>query len=164
MIIRAARAEDVSEIMTIYADARTYMRENGNKVQWTGGYPGEALIRADIDAGLLNVVTDEADGILGVFYFRIGIDPTYVKIYEGSWLNDAPYGIIHRIAVSKNSHGKGVASFIYRHCFEQIPNLKIDTHRTNIPMQRSLEKNGFRPCGIIYLESGDERIAFQRCE
>ena len=164
MIIRAARAEDVSAILTIYEDARAYMRANGNTVQWTGSYPGEVHIRADIDAGLLYVVTDGDDTILGVFYFRIGIDPTYVKIYEGSWLNDEPYGVIHRIAVSKESHGKGVASFIYRHCFEKIPNLKIDTHRTNIPMQRSLTKNGFRPCGIIYLESGDERIAFQKSE
>jgi RimJ/RimL family protein N-acetyltransferase len=42
------------------------------------------------------------------------------------------------------------------------PNLKIDTHRDNIPMQKVLKRNGFSECGIIYIENGDERIAFQK--
>ena len=29
-------------------------------------------------------------------------------------------------------------------------------------MRRMLEKNGFVYCGIIYLESGDERVAYER--
>jgi hypothetical protein len=29
-------------------------------------------------------------------------------------------------------------------------------------MQRALLKRGFKYCGIIYLESGDERLAYQR--
>ncbi|HNZ83431.1 MAG TPA: GNAT family N-acetyltransferase, partial [Sedimentibacter sp.] len=49
-------------------------------------------------------------------------------------------------------------------CFEKCRNLKIDTHRDNIPMQNLLNKNGFIRCGIIYLENGDERIAYQKAD
>ena len=41
-------------------------------------------------------------------------------------------------------------------------NLRIDTHEKNIPMQGCLAKNGFARCGIIYLEDGDPRIAYQK--
>ena len=99
--------------------------------------------------------------ILGVFCFFLHNDPTYGVIYEGTWLNDEPYGVIHRIAVA--SHRRGIASFCYDFALSQRPNLRIDTHRDNILMQRSLEKNGFTRCGIIRLENGDPRIAFQSC-
>ena len=39
---------------------------------------------------------------------------------------------------------------------------QIDTHKDNIPMQRVLLRNGFVYCGIIHLENGDERIAYQK--
>ena len=163
MNIRKATEQDISKILTIYADARVYMRQTGNMTQWLGAYPSEENIRADIAENCLNVCVDENGEILGVFYFRVGDDPTYRIIYNGQWRNDAPYGVIHRIAVSKNSHGKGVAAQCFAYCYEQYPNLKIDTHRDNLPMQRALEKNGFRLCGIIHLASGDERLAYQKC-
>jgi RimJ/RimL family protein N-acetyltransferase len=40
--------------------------------------------------------------------------------------------------------------------------LRIDTHRGNVVMRRMLEKNGFRFCGVIYLENGDERVAYEK--
>lgn len=135
------------------------MRENGNLHQWTGGYPSEDVICDDIAKGILHVCTEEGE-IVGVFVFFEGEDPTYQKIYEGAWKNDRPYGVIHRIAVAK--HCKGVASFCFDYAFSKCGNVKIDTHRDNIPMQRSLMKNGFVRCGIIYLANGDERIAFQK--
>ena len=38
----------------------------------------------------------------------------------------------------------------------------MDTHEDNISMQRLLEKNNFKYCGIIYLEDGNKRIAFEK--
>ena len=37
----------------------------------------------------------------------------------------------------------------------------MDTHRDNAVMQHVMEKNGFKKCGIIYLLSGDPRVAYQ---
>ena len=159
MQIQNATLGDIPEIEKIYEAARTYMREQGNMHQWAGGYPSREIIENDITKGNLYKVTDE-QGIVAVFCYFEGIDPTYNKIYGGEWLNSEPYGVIHRIAVAK--HRVGVASLCFEYCFNRCGNLKIDTHRDNIPMRKSLAKNGFTECGIIYLESGDERIAFQR--
>ena len=82
-------------------------------------------------------------------------------VYDGEWINDDEYGVIHRIAVKYN--GRNIIGKVYEYCSKLCKNLKIDTHKDNKPMQRSLEKNGFTRCGIIYLENGDERIAYQRC-
>lgn len=161
MKIRNARMEELAVIDAIYANARAFMRQTGNLEQWSGGYPPVELIRRDIDSGCL-YICEENDRILGVFYFSFGEDPTYRRIEGGSWLNDRPYGVMHRVAVA--AHGRGVASACYDYCFSICQNLKIDTHRDNLPMQHSLEKNGFVRCGIIHLENGDERIAFQKSD
>jgi predicted GNAT family N-acyltransferase len=31
-----------------------------------------------------------------------------------------------------------------------------------MPMQKFLQNNGFKYCGIIYLEDGNERLAFEK--
>ena len=152
---------DIERVMEIYADARAYMRKSGNLTQWTGGYPSREIVLSDMASDKLYACKEEGI-ILGVFYFARENDPTYAKIYDGAWLNDDSYAVIHRIAVSKDSHGKGVSGFIFDHCFAEYPNLKIDTHRDNIPMQKALQKRGFVHCGTIYLQNGEERLAFQR--
>ncbi len=160
-IIEKASFAQLDAVLKIYEDARRYMRESGNLTQWSGGYPSEDVVKNDIEKEHLYICRDEED-ILGVFYFAAEEDPTYQIIEEGHWLNNQPYAVIHRIAVSESSHGKGVASFIFSSCFEQYRNLKIDTHRDNFPMQKALMKNGFVRCGIIHLENGEERLAFQK--
>ena len=46
--------------------------------------------------------------------------------------------------------------------FGQCGNLKIDTHRDNVVMQNMLKKNGFQSCGIIHVQDGSERLAYQK--
>jgi len=159
MYIRKTEISDLDEVMIIYEDARRYMKENGNPNQWGDNYPQEELIKKDISEGKSYVCIDDGT-IAGVFYFNIGPDPTYQKIYEGNWLNDEPYGVIHRIASA--SRKKGIATFCLDWCFKQWPNIRIDTHRDNIIMQNFLNKNGFVLCGIIRLEDGSERLAYQK--
>lgn len=159
LTIRKATYADLPALMAIYDHARAYMREQGNKHQWDGGYPGVAVIEEDISLGRCHICMDGLD-IAGVFCFFKGSDPTYARIYDGAWLNDKPYGVIHRIAVAK--HGVGVASFCFDYAFAACGNVRIDTHRDNRPMQNALIKNGFTRCGIIHLQNGDERIAYQK--
>ena len=47
-------------------------------------------------------------------------------------------------------------------CFAQDSNIRIDTHRDNHIMQHCISRYGFTYCGIIYLASGDQRLAYQR--
>ncbi len=159
MRIRRATADDVTAAEAIYEAARAYMKAAGNPDQWRDGYPGRTEILSDIASGTGYVC--EADGeVVAVFYFKIGDDPTYLKIYDGEWKNSEPYAVIHRIAVKH--HGQGIVDFCFSECFKTYPNLKIDTHKDNIPMQRALRRAGFERCGTVYLESGEERIAFQK--
>lgn len=160
MEIILANEEHVARILEIYADARRYMRESGNPDQWGESYPEESLVRADLAARQLYLCV-EGEEILGVFVYFEGHEPTYDRIFDGAWQNDRPAGVMHRVAVAK--HGCGVVAFCFAYCFAKCQNLKIDTHRNNLPMQRALAKNGFSYCGRILLSNGDDRLAYQKC-
>lgn len=161
MIIRKTRPEDILSVMEIYESAREFMRSTGNSEQWAGGYPPRELIEGDVRDGHSYVAVDDGE-IIGTFFFKIGADPTYLRIDGGEWINNEKYGVIHRIAMKYQ--GRGIASKIYDYCYGIINNLRIDTHKDNLPMQHSLEKNGFSRRGIIYILGGDERIAYQKTE
>ncbi|MBE6600761.1 MAG: GNAT family N-acetyltransferase [Ruminococcaceae bacterium] len=161
MMIKRAEISHFEAVKEIYDGARRFMKEKGNPNQWIGGYPQDQVIFDDIKEKKL-FLCEENGEILGVFCCFFGNDPTYEKIFDGEWLNDRPYAVIHRIAVAENAHGRGVASLCFDYAFGICGNVKIDTHKDNIPMQRALKKNGFTPCGKIYLKNGDERIAFQK--
>jgi len=160
MTIRKTTMQDLDTVMGIYDDGRTIMRESGNAAQWQGGHPNQEKILRDIASGSSYVCLDSGE-IIAVFYFAVTPDPTYAKI-DGAWLNDLPYGVIHRIARRKGA--KGVGAFCINWCFEQHRNIRLDTHCDNVPMRNLMDKLGFTYRGIIWLETGDERMAFQKCE
>lgn len=159
MVIRLATMADVEAANEIYEAARTYMREAGNPCQWNSVYPGKKDIVDGIADGTSYVCEDNGE-IVATFYFRIGDDPTYAVISDGGWQNDEPYAVIHRIAVKH--HGRGIVDFCFDFCFDKFPNLKIDTHEDNIPMQKCLSRCGFEYCGIITTWNGDLRKAYQK--
>ena len=159
MLIRKTVEADLSCIGEIYEKAKCFMRKMGNSNQWNNGTPNLETARADMENGVGYVVEENGE-VIATFMFSIDGEPTYAKIYDGEWLNHAPYGVIHRIAVAEQ--GRGIIGFCIDECFEKCHNLRIDTHRDNLPMQRALLKRGFQYCGIIYLENGDERFAYQK--
>ena len=100
---------------------------------------------------------------MGVFYYEYGADvePTYSVIEEGSWKNNAPYGVVHRIA--SDGSIKGVGAFCINWAFEQCGHLRIDTHSDNTVMQNLLLKLGFEKRGIIYVrEDNSPRLAYEK--
>ena len=159
MIIRKAKKEDLTEIDLIYKSAKSFMKENGNPYQWSGDYPSAYDAECGIESGT-SFICEDGGEVVATFAFGTDGEPTYDKIYEGDWKNHKPYAYIHRIAVK--THGKGIVAFCFNECFKMFPNLKIDTHRDNIPMQKALLRAGFEYCGIIYLENGEERLAYQK--
>lgn len=162
MQIRNATAGDLPKIRKIYDAAKSYMDTSGNPNQWPVGYPPEKYLRQDIELSRLYVC--EEDGVLhGVFLFAVMEDPTY-RYIDGSWLNDKPYGVIHRIA--SDGIKSGIFKNVLEFCIEKmaegnITNLRIDTHADNKTMQHLVEKYGFEYCGVIYLENGSPRMAYQ---
>ncbi|MBE6046792.1 MAG: N-acetyltransferase, partial [Clostridiales bacterium] len=55
----------------------------------------------------------------------------------------------------------GIFRCAANYCKSISPNVRIDTHENNTTMQRQIEKAGFERCGIIYVEDGSPRIAYQ---
>jgi len=160
MFIRLTKPEELDEVMEIYARARDFMRQQGNPTQWGSTEPKRERVALDIEEGH-SFVCCEGEELLGVFSFEADADdPTYHEIWDGSWPESESYGVLHRIAVG--TPGQGVAGFCLDWCYQQCGNVRIDTHRNNIPMQNALKKYGYKYCGIIYLEDGDERLAFQK--
>ena len=162
MMIREARPSDMSAIMQVMEAAKKIMRSSGNMHQWGEGYPSEAVILSDIEKNG-GFVVEEDSKVVAYFAFLPSPEPTYDHIYGGRWLDDVqPYHVIHRIASYPNVHGifKSIMDF----CFSRDANIRIDTHKDNTIMQHNIEKHGFTYCGIIYLASGDERLAYQRID
>lgn len=159
MQIRKTVEADLPQIAKIYEKAKKFMCQTGNPNQWNGEKPNGETAREDMEKGI-GYVAEENGEIVAVFMFSQDHDPTYTKIYGGEWLSDAPYGVIHRIAVTEQGHG--TIGHCIDWCFSHCQNLRIDTHRDNLPMQRALLKRGFEYCGIIYLANGDERLAYQK--
>lgn len=157
MKIRKGTLGDLDEIMEVYAAAKSYMIANGNRSQWNNGYPQRALIEEDIAKGQCYVC--EEDGIHGVFAFILGEDPTYLSIQDGAWKNDHPYGTVHRIGSDGKTRGIFKAALDF--CRGISPDLRIDTHENNHIMQKLILNYGFERCGIIFIEDGTPRIAYQ---
>lgn len=158
MLIRAATPADLDDVMAIYDSARQTMRESGNESQWINGYPSRELIEGDIERGECYVIEGDDGHPHGVFFFAIGNDPTYNIIEDGAWLNDEPYGVIHRIGGDGTL--RGVLPAAVEFALQSIGNIRIDTHADNAIMHHVLQKNGFGRCGIIYCEDGSPRVAY----
>lgn len=159
MKIRKALPEDLNSILKIYETAREYMRKSGNPTQWGTNKPHKELLVDDIRKGELYVGEGDDGNVHFVFAFILGEDPTYSYIENGKWLSNAPYGTIHRIA--SDGVVSGVVKTAVDFCKKTITNLRIDTHENNKTMQHVVEKLGFVKCGIIYIDDGTPRIAYQ---
>ena len=159
--IRHSRKEDLEEIQRLFIVARNYMKENGNPTQWKDTRPDIRLVEKDIELGNSYVIEDE-QGITGTFAYIPGIEPTYLQI-DGAWLDDEPYGTIHRIA--SDGRNKGIFDAAIAFAAKQGRDIRIDTHGDNRVMQNMLRKLGFIHCGTIHvLEDDYPRLAFEKSD
>ena len=159
MEIRQTQKSEFDYVMKMYENARKFMAEHGNPNQWGKTNPPPEVIKADIENHNSYVCVEDGR-IIATFFYKEGPDPTYAKIFDGEWLNDRPYGVVHRI--TSDGTVKGAASFCLQWALSKCGNIRIDTHRDNIVMQNMLSKNGFKKCGIIYIKDGSERFAYQK--
>ncbi len=151
---------DIPTMQKVFLQAKEKMRASGNMLQWTGAYPTDDQLKTDIERGFSYVVVREGV-IVATFVLALCPEPTYRIIYGGHWLdNTLPYGTIHRAASIHGVHG--IMDIVLDWSFRQTNNIRVDTHADNTPMQHIMSKHGFKYCGIIHLEDGDERLAYQK--
>ena len=165
MKIQKTLIEDIPAVLEIYQDARSYLKEHGIP-QWQGDYPNEIDIREDIEKGGSYIAADQG-AVVGTCFISLQADHNYDYIENGHWLNDHCYGVLHRTAVRSSCKGRGVADLFVDEAVKLaehagIYDLRADTHELNKSMRRMLEKNGFKECGIIYVEDGTPRIAYHK--
>ena len=168
MLIRKTTRSDIASLMPIFDEARRTISALGID-QWQNGYPSENVISADVEKNQSYLCETEGRAC-GTFAMLTDGEPTYDKIYEGHWLtgdDSSDYIAIHRVAISVSSRGSGLSGKIIGYAADfakekSRKSLRIDTHRGNAVMRRMLEKNGFVFCGVIYLENGDERVAYEK--
>jgi GNAT superfamily N-acetyltransferase len=173
MNIRTTTPKDIDAVMTIIEEARTTIAALGID-QWQNGSPNRVMITEDMALGQGRVVTDDEGAVIGTFALIYTGEPTYKTDYDGGWRTsdlDADgsiaYIAIHRVAVSVAHRGSGISTAIiaYAEEFARIlgkSSLRIDTHEGNVVMRRMLEKHGFLPCGTIFLQNGDPRVAYEK--
>lgn len=166
---RRAKLADLPQVMAVLADGREFLKSQGLN-QWQKGYPSEDIIIGDMEKGFCWVF--EEDGVIaGTLAIVTEADPCYADI-DGQWKIDGDnYIASHRVAVGAEYRSSGLA----RQMLELAADLavgwgrasvRIDTHESNIPMQKLLGKCGFHRCGEVHIvggiEDGQMRVAFEK--
>lgn len=158
LTIRPATAADLPALEGIYRAARGIMAASGNPTQWGTTHPARRLLEQDIARGQLWLVC--RDGVPHAAFALVpGQDPTYAVI-DGAWQSDAPYATIHRLGSDGRCHGVFAAAVGF--AAERFPHLRIDTHADNRIMRKLIPRAGFGYCGIIRVEDGTPRLAYER--
>lgn len=156
----------MTDVLAIYDEAREYFRSRGIP-QWQNGTPNREMLANDMARGY-SYVLEEAGKVIATACIIEENDADYDEITDGAWLNDEPYAVIHRIAVTPLCKGKGYAAQLLHYAAERAlangwHNVRIDTHESNRSMRRLLTKNGFRQCGNVRVGRLKEpRIAYQK--
>ena len=167
MPIRETQEQDLPQIDALYRCAREALKSQGVDQWQDGDYPNAEDARQDMNQGTGHVLEEDGE-ILAVACIAFGREPTYDIIVDGAWgAQPEIYGFLHRIAVAPHAKGQNIAGRMFEELKRQaeqrgIHVLRADTHRDNLPMQRALQKAGYSYRGIIYLEDGDERLAYER--
>lgn len=163
MEFRKATMADYQEAVRLLEEGRRNIAKLGID-QWQNGSPSKEDLYNDIKNGTLYTIA-ENDKLLGINFLG-EYEPDYDYIYWGSF-KDLPYLVIHRVAVDSNHRGTGVFAQLIKNAEQEALKrgkkaLRIDTHCGNTLMQRALKNNNFTQAGVIYLENGDQRVAFEK--
>ncbi|WP_166333607.1 GNAT family N-acetyltransferase [Sphingobacterium chungjuense] len=160
---RLAKAEELNAIWDILQEAIDRRKADGS-AQWQDGYPNLQVVAKDIerDAGYVLVEEDRLVGYCALF---IDDEPAYDDI-QGNWLTDGSFVVFHRVAVSKDYVGKGIAQQLLLHIESfardrEIPSLRADTNFDNAAMLRIFEKLNYQYCGEVVFRGGS-RKAFEK--
>lgn len=160
---RKAEPVDIPAIWEVLKGAIARRKADGSK-QWQDGYPNPEVVKKDIDNGYGYVLTDDND-IAGYCAVMINDEPAYKDII-GKWITDGDFVVYHRVAISENHLGKGLAKKMMTSIEDfaranSIKSLKVDTNFDNPAMLSILEKAGYAYCGEVVFR-GSPRKAFEK--
>ena len=161
--LRAAGTNEVQTAMTIIDAAKRHLKEQGID-QWQTGYPDDACIKRDLEAGKGFFVVENG-AILGYLCVDYDREPAYDQM-QGTWNTSENYVVVHRMAFAASARGKGISSSVFQLVEKMskqrgITSFRVDTDEDNHKMRYILQKNGFSYCGTIWFDNS-EKIAFDK--
>jgi GNAT superfamily N-acetyltransferase len=151
MIIRLANLSDIPAIMHLIAGVVPVMNAAGN-FQWDSTYPNAAVFGKDIALNQLWVADIDGD-LAGIAAITTDQEPEYAAV---GWDINEMAIVTHRLAVSVNHQGKGIAAALLKQADEvarsrDISKLRIDTNTQNQATQKLFPKLGYVYAGEIGL-------------
>lgn len=163
LTFRQATTDDIPKIWEILLGAIQRRKQDGSR-QWQDGYPNPEVVAADIDKKAGYVLTDN-DNIVGYCAIFINDEPVYATI-NGAWLTDGDFVAYHRVAISEDYLGKGLAGILLKHIEDfalanDITSVRADTNFDNPAMLRLFKKLGYHYCGEVIFRGGT-RKAFEK--
>ncbi|MFK5675549.1 GNAT family N-acetyltransferase [Ligilactobacillus sp. LYQ60] len=168
MHLRHAIPSDQSAIMAILTGAIIALKRTGSP-QWQNGYPNDTTITTDIKQHVAYVL-EKDQTVIGYAALVGGPDPNYLHI-NGQWLtSNTNYCTIHRVALAQSIRRQGMATPFLTLLLAQAKqdgyqSVRIDTHRLNLPMQKTAINAGFIQCGMIKIindPTDPNRIAYEQ--
>jgi GNAT superfamily N-acetyltransferase len=158
-IFRLATLTDLPAIWDILQQAIARRKADGSN-QWQDGYPNPEVVQNDIEKEVGFVLTLENE-IAGYFVVLINDEPEYAKL-EGKWLTNDDFVVFHRVAISEDNLGKGLAKSIFQFIEDyalknDIFSVKADTNFDNHAMLSLFDKSGYVYCGEVYFRRSPRR-------
>ena len=162
---RLANLNDIDEVMIAVEDARALLKEEGNG-QWQFGYPSRDDFINDIKNNNLYVVLTN-DGEIASVCAITGYEEAYMHMYEGKWLTDYEYLVMHRVAVKAKYRGQGYGKALFEVFIDVAKNkgiksLRIDTHKNNSLLLHLFDLFGFIYCGKAILPPDKDRVMYEK--
>jgi len=151
LLIRRATVTDLSAIVALVREVVPLMNASGN-FQWTAEYPNAAVFEKDIAQNHLWVAYLD-DQLAGVAVLTQDQDAEYA---DADWDANEPALVTHRLAVSPQAQGMGVAQALLLQAEHEaralgLRTLRVDTNSENAATQRLFPKLGYRFAGEIKL-------------
>jgi len=164
--IRPARTADLDAILRIVESGRKFLEEQ-DLPQWQAGTgPSRAGIESYIQRqiGYVLMVEGQVVGYAALVPSPDGAPPLTEGKYEGVHDN---YAAIHQVAIDTAYRGRGLAGQFMRDMVTVAgilgyQDIRIDTHRGNVIMQKIILGTGFTYRGVMHLPiPNGERLAYQ---
>ena len=161
---RKANFKDLKDILEAFYNSKEILSHQGTG-QWQDGSPSEQSFIDDINNGNSYLLLNN-NSIVGVCALTYK-EEDYEYPYEGKWLSNYDYMVMHRVAIKKEYYGKGFGLEFFK-LFENVAkekgysSIRIDTHEGNKIMKHLIEKAGFNYCGKVILKPNKDRIIYEK--
>lgn len=160
---RKATLTEVPQIWEIIKQAILRRKQDGSQ-QWQDGYPNIDVIKQDVERGIGYVLLVN-DTIAGYAAILFNDEPAYENL-KGTWLTNGDFVVLHRLAISEEFLGQGLAKKMLYFTEDlalqnNICSIKVDTNFDNLPMLKIFETLGYVYCGEVEFRGG-VRKAFEK--